>query len=62
MWVVGIDCKREYKCATLVHAWKLLRKLIKIVHNITFVGRDGEGKVEEISRISEMSFHRRREI
>ena len=62
MRVVGIDCKREYECATLVHAWQLLRKLIKIMHDITFVRRDGEGKVEEIGRIREMGFHRRRKI
>lgn len=22
MWIVGVDCKRESECATLVHAFK----------------------------------------
>jgi hypothetical protein len=62
MWVVGVDGKREYERATLVHPLWLLLECTRQMRNFTFIWRDGQGEVEEIGRIWEMRFHRWGEV
>lgn len=61
MGVVGVDMERELELATLVHAYK--DRPNELIHRqwihagLTFIGGDGEGEIEEISRIDEMCLH-----